>query len=610
MSSLEHQFDHDGNASTRVEGGASRSSKWLDSVSVSRKLSLAILGSTISLGLVATFILAGTWSLGEAGRAQAVLASVEVRSNNAAIALVDAIEALEQAEQSPSQFERDRALQQSSAELELAHQSLTAPIDYSGGNLPSEYGPTLYEIRDSVAVLNSRSAAFEGDQSELTQLRADTQLLYNKLSDWAVDIHTPVAASGDRLMARITMFLTLFVVLTVTFIVISLLAARLIVRDVTSKVANLTDAMEQIADGDAGTEIPGRERGDEIGDMARALAVFRDASLELGELHAARARDAEEKLAQEQLVSQQARDIRREKSQLLEGLADGFEVSIGDLISAVSAASEQLKSTSNHMVKLADGSHDQAQGAREAMNDSTSNVTAAAAATDEFALSIGEISRQASASAQLARGASDLVSSANTRMSDLSQAALEIGEIVELIQTIAQRTNLLALNASIEAARGGEAGRGFAVVASEVKELATQTSNATNSVTERITAMQDSTQSSANDLSSIVDRIAELEQAAVMIAGAVDQQSVSGDELARNIETVAKGAAQIGKRLSSLGEASHEAGSAANEVVASANALGSHADDLRIKAGRFIDDVRLSARELETRETAPRASAG
>ena len=120
----------------------------------------------------------------------------------------------------------------------------------------------------------------------------------------------------------------------------------------------------------------------------------------------------------------------------------------------------------------------------------TANVTAAAAATDEFALSIGEISRQASASATLARDATNLVTTANTRMTDLSQAADEIGEIANLIQTIAQRTNLLALNASIEAARGGEAGRGFAVVASEVKELAMQTSNATSSVAEKITAKQ------------------------------------------------------------------------------------------------------------------------
>ena len=298
------------------------------------------------------------------------------------------------------------------------------------------------------------------------------------------------------------------------------------------------------------------------------------------------------------------RDLRTEKSQLLEGLADGFEISVGELITAVSAASEQLRATSKQMVELAEGSNTQADGANEAMEKATANVTAAAAATDEFALSIREISRQASSSAELAREATDLVGNANTKMSDLSQAALEVGEIVELIQTIAQRTNLLALNASIEAARGGEAGRGFAVVASEVKELAMQTSNATSSVTEKITAMQDSTQSSAADLSAIVKQIGELEQAAVMIASAVDQQSVSGEELAKNIDIVASGSAQVGERLDALRTAGQETGHAADDVVASANALGAHADDLRAKAGRFIADVRRSARELEAGDAA------
>ena len=190
-------------------------------------------------------------------------------------------------------------------------------------------------------------------------------------------------------------------------------------------------------------------------------------------------------------------------------------------------------------------------------------------------------------------------------MSDLSSAAQEIGEIANLIQTIAQRTNLLALNASIEAARGGEAGRGFAVVASEVKELATQTSHATSSVAEKIAAMQSSTEASAKDLHAIVEQIGKLEEASVVIATAVDQQSLSGEDLARNIDTVAAGSAQIGDRLEALRRASETTGAAADEVQISAEDLGKQADTLQGKAGRFIADVRRSSRELvETGEGA------
>ncbi|BDW83487.1 chemotaxis protein [Erythrobacter sp. Dej080120_24] len=603
MSAIDHDFDLEDAVPLTLpdeDAGGARGARgtarggWLARLSVAAKLNLAVFGNTIVLALIAVVMLAGTWQLAQGGERQAILASVEVRTNNAAIALVAATDGLDAAAAGDAE-----GLAKARDSLRTAHDALKDPVDFAGDRMPADLVPVMQGFLATVDDLRSDADRLTANQREIAALRAETQAAYADISGFAVQFHDRAAQGADELFAAITRFLLTFVVLTVVGIAISLLGARRIIGDVTGMITAITGSMQRIAAGKTDSEIPGRERQDEIGAMARALGVFRQSSLELRDLNQTRARDAEAQLARQRELSEQMRAMRLEKSQLLDNMASGFEVSVGELITAVSAASEQLKATSRQMVDLAEDSSEQADSASAAMEEATANVTAAAAATDEFALSISEISRQASASAQLARGASELVTTANTKMSDLSQAAVEIGEIAGLIQTIAQRTNLLALNASIEAARGGEAGRGFAVVASEVKELAMQTSNATSSVTEKITAMQESTRSSASDLSGIVTRISELEQAAVMIASAVDQQSVSGEELARNIDTVAAGSAQVGKRLEALRGASEETGTAADDVVASANALGAHAEELRAKAGRFIADVRLSARELE-----------
>jgi methyl-accepting chemotaxis protein len=354
-------------------------------------------------------------------------------------------------------------------------------------------------------------------------------------------------------------------------------------HDIAERGKRITAAMLRLADGDKDLIVPDLDRADEFGDMARSLETFRRGYLKLDAL---RAEQAEQQREKEELRAQQAA--------LLLDLADQFERTVGDVVGGVAAASPQLQLTASSMASAAEHSALQATEVSTALSEASGGVTAAAAASDEFAMSIGEISRQAATSAELARKATVAAADADATISALSSSAQQVGQIVELISTIAQRTNLLALNASIEAARGGEAGRGFAVVASEVKELAAQTSKATDAVAAQIRAIQDSTDASVSALRAIGHQVEQLEATSVSIAAAVDQQSVAGQDLARSIDLAARSTDDVSSNIVNVRETSLATGAAASQVLTSSTELEEQAVVLKAQVDEFLSHVRAA----------------
>ena len=352
------------------------------------------------------------------------------------------------------------------------------------------------------------------------------------------------------------------------------LETRRMMHDTVRPLMSLSREMGRLAGGERNIEIVGLDREDEVGDLARSLRVFVKSGHKLDELFGSR----------KEAADQRKRDLL--------AMANEFEATIGDVVGGVAAASSQLQATASAMAAAAEQASAQSGMVSQSMDRASSGVTAAAAASDEFAMSIGEISRQATSSADLARRATDAATHADQTISALAASANQVGQIVELISSIAQRTNLLALNASIEAARGGEAGRGFAVVASEVKELATQTSRATEEIADQIRAMQDSTGASVTALRSIGDQIKSLETTAISIASAVDQQSVAGQDLARSIDLAARSSDEVASNIVQVREASGSTGAAASQVLTSATELEGQAATLRSKVSDFLAEFR------------------
>jgi methyl-accepting chemotaxis protein len=353
----------------------------------------------------------------------------------------------------------------------------------------------------------------------------------------------------------------------------------LLTRAISTPVTGLTDAMGALASGDLATEVPGTDRGDEIGSMAQAVQVFKDNMIAADAMRAEQVR-AEEEKEQRQLVVTEA--IR------------SFETVIGRIVETVSSTSGQLETAAGTLTKTADTTQQLSTMVAAASEQTSANVQGVAAASEQLSSTVSEIGRQVQESSSIAGQAVSQATKTNESVTELSRSADRIGDVIGLINTIAGQTNLLALNATIEAARAGDAGKGFAVVAQEVKALADQTAKATNEIATQIANMQSATQDAVIAIQEIAGTINKMSEISGAIAAAVEEQGATTQEISRNVMEAAKGTSEVASSITDVSRGASETGSESANVLSSAKHLSSESMRLRSEVERFLTTVRAA----------------
>lgn len=366
----------------------------------------------------------------------------------------------------------------------------------------------------------------------------------------------------------------------VVMLVLVLVTAWFVKYRVSKPLGNIESTMAGLAGGNLTVAIPHADRGDEIGKMARAVDVFKQNALRVKQME----------------MEQEAARVRgvQERKEAMNQMADNFEGSVKQIVDIVSSAATEMEATAKNVSAGAESTSTRTASLAQATSEASQNVGTVAAAAEELSSSIAEITRQVQKSAEVSIEAVRQADTANTTVKGLADGAQRIGDVVNLINDIAEQINLLALNATIEAARAGDAGKGFAVVASEVKSLANQTAKATEDIGAQIRGIQAETGQAVEFIQSISKTINHISEISTAISAAVEEQGAATKEIARSVQMAAKNTSVVSDSVGEVSRSAQESGASASQMLSACADLARQSNVLNSEVDKFIHGIRQS----------------